>query len=82
MRLYLAGAAIGLLSYSAGVAAQTFSDCNPLKKSMFLFLEHAIDLLVLIQSSLPPQASPGTVRYFRLHRRRFGRVQECGRGGI
>lgn len=37
MRLSLAGAAIGLLSYSAGVAAQTFSDCNPLKKSMSLF---------------------------------------------
>ena len=35
MRLSLAGAAISLLSYSAGVAAQTFSDCNPLEKSKF-----------------------------------------------
>lgn len=33
MRLPLVGAAISLLSYSAGVAAQTFTDCNPLEKS-------------------------------------------------
>ncbi|KAK5673890.1 transglycosylase, partial [Elasticomyces elasticus] len=33
MRSFVVGAAIGLLSYSAGVAAQTFSECNPLGKT-------------------------------------------------
>ena len=35
MRPSVVGAAISLLSYSAGVAAQTFSDCNPLQDSEF-----------------------------------------------
>ncbi|EYE95065.1 glycoside hydrolase family 16 protein [Aspergillus ruber CBS 135680] len=33
MRLPLIGVTISLLSYSAGVAAQTFTDCNPLEKT-------------------------------------------------
>lgn len=33
MRLPLVGVTISLLSYSVGVAAQTFTDCNPLEKS-------------------------------------------------
>jgi len=36
MRLPLVGVTISLLSYSAGVAAQTFTDCNPLEKSKSL----------------------------------------------
>lgn len=35
MRPSVVGAAISLLSYSAGVAAQTSSDCNPLQDSEF-----------------------------------------------
>lgn len=33
MRLPLVGVTISLLSYFAGVAAQTFTDCNPREKS-------------------------------------------------